>query len=163
MSETKIKSDIEQLIAKRREQATRIADEIAALELVQEVLDGKTEITPRAASAPAVKTPKVKAKTRRVPSKGGYTLDKQAPEKTLAFLQSRKRAVTADAVAKKFRIDISAARQRLYALTRLGWVKKIGLGKFAASKKATANGAGHGTTSHALPMTTTPSIASVLL
>lgn len=107
---------IDELQAERQ----RIDDKIVSLDLAFETLAGH----PRENGKRKKKAP-------------GYSLDRKAQPRTLAFLIERKRPVTVAAVAEKFKIQSDAASQRLSKLVAKGEAVRVAPGKYVAVPKAT--------------------------
>lgn len=134
---------MDELAAQRR----KLDEKITALGMTYEVLTGREYTNGTNGHAPTVgaKRPadkiritnalRTKRHSSRAPS--GITRDKQAPEKTLAFLQDRKRPTTVTAVARHFRIDEAAASSRLRRLVNIGWAVRASKGHYEPAIRET--------------------------
>lgn len=128
-----------------------IDDKIAGLEISYEAFTGET--APKTVTGTDANEKPEKKRSRsngsgnvRRGGRRGMKIDRQASEKTLAFLQERQaegKNTTVKGIGRKFNITTEAAGQRCLKLIRLGWAVRTGSGEYAPAEPATAatNGA----------------------
>lgn len=113
---------IDRLRVERKTVTKALDDKIAGLEIAYEALTGKA---PPAESTEEGETPIKKARRVR-----RFKVDRQATEKTFAFVQERGKPTSVAQVARHFHISNAAAIQRCLKLTKLGRFKRVSAGDY---------------------------------
>lgn len=113
-------------------------DKIAALELSYETFTGEKLPKSVLVGKPTVKTehPRTGRGGRR-----GMKIDRQAIEKTVAFLQERgDKPTTISMLQRKFNITAGAATQRCLKAQKLGMAERVSTGAYKFAKASGAGG-----------------------
>ncbi len=75
--------------------------------------------------SPATVKPKRKPRKKKA-----RTLDRKATEKTLAFIRSRKRPTSPEAIEREFGISRAAATQRCINLVKQGMIRRVAKARY---------------------------------
>jgi len=132
-----IREHIERLRTEQAEFNKLTSDKIAALEITYETFTGE-----KMPAAEASNSNGHSHKTSKRDGRGGrrgMKIDRQAIEKTVAFLQERgDKPTTVSMLARKFNITTGAATQRFLKAGKLGMARRVSTGAYVFTKPGKA-------------------------